>query len=125
MQTHLALIAKNCFPSIFGSNLKFLHKMQIHVYLGNFARLSVISMTFFTPRVYLESSATFGPPNLFPAIFGGNLEFLHKTQTGIYLRNGAKQSNFNKIFDPRVICHFWRKMFFLPFLEAILNFCLK
>ena len=41
------------------------------------------------PRYFQTLLATF-PKNHYPAIFGGHLEFLHKTQKRIYLRNGLK-----------------------------------
>ena len=60
----------------------------------------------------------------FPAIFGGNLEFLHKIQKCIYLANDVRQSDFNKIFYPqgvhRVNWRFFPKIIFPPSHQ---NFC--
>ena len=65
----------------------------------------------------------------FPTAFGSHLEFLCKTQKHIYLRNGVRQSDFVKNFDPqgirRVYWQLFLKMVFSPFLAAILNFCVK
>ena len=65
----------------------------------------------------------------FPALFGGHLEFLCKMQKCIYLGNGVRWSDFEKIFGPqgihRVICHFSPKIVFLQFLATILNFCIN
>ena len=44
---------------------------------------------FFDPQVYSESTGDL-PETLFPATFGGHLEFLHKMQKGIYLGNGMR-----------------------------------
>ena len=72
--------------------------------------------------------ATF-PKNRFHTTFGGHLEFPRKAQKCIYLRNGARYSDFDKIFNPQGICRvYWRhppKIAFLLLLATILNFCLK
>ena len=69
------------------------------------------------------------PKNRFPTIFGGHLEFLRNMQKCIYLRNSVRQSDFDEIFYPQGICIVYgcvfSKIVFLPFLVAILNFCIN
>ena len=61
-------------------------------------------------------------------IFGAIWNFCVKGKP-IYLRNGARYSDFDEIFDPQVICIvFWLlfpKVVFPPYFAAILNFSIK
>ena len=88
-------------------------------------------MKFLTRGVSAESAGDFSK-NCFPAIFGGHLEFLRKKkQERIYLINGTRWSDFNKIFDPQGICRFYcllatfPKIVFPPFLVSHLEFLHK
>ena len=69
------------------------------------------------------------PQIYFPASFGGHLEFLHKRQKHSYLGNGARYSDFCKLFNPLGVCRvMWRlfpKIIFMPVLANILNFCVR
>ena len=84
-------------------------------------------MKFLTAR-YTQSSATVSQKS-FSRHFWHHLGFQCKLQKSIYLGNGARQSNFDKIFDPqdthRIICNCLPKFVFSPFLATILNFCIK
>ena len=62
MQTLLATVPKNRFPATFVGHIVFLCKMQKHVYLGNGAR-------------FLQKSTGDFTETVFPATFGGHLEF--------------------------------------------------
>ena len=85
---------------------------------------------FLTRRVSAESTGIVSQKKSFPATFGGHLEFLRKMQKRVYIGNGARQSNFDKIFHPQGICrvywhYFAKKNVFPPLLVAILNFYVK
>ena len=74
-------LSKNCFGTIFGSHLEFLHEKNEIIYLQNGARLSHCSKIF-DPQ---------GIPDL------------HEKNEIIYLQNGARLSHCSKIFDPQGI----------------------
>ena len=66
MQTLLATLLKDHFPTTFGGHLEFPHKMQKCIYLGNEARESVISMKFLNHRVYAVSEfLRYSPDKIF------------------------------------------------------------
>ena len=69
------------------------------------------------------------PQNSFFCHLWRSFELLCKTQKCIYLRKGARYSNFSKIFGPkgtrRAIWRLFPKIVFPPFLLAILNFCVR
>ena len=98
-QSDLPLFSKNSFPNIFGSHLEFLHKTQKHFFLRNSVRKSDFDKIF-DPQGYTHSHLALFAQNYFPAIFGGHLEFLRKSQKCNYLRNGAKYSEFKEMFGP-------------------------
>ena len=82
------LFPKIVFHPLLAGILNFLVKRQKDVYLGNGVRYSEFN-NIFDPqgicRVYWGLFAK----QLFPATFGGHLEFLHKMQKRVYLGNGA------------------------------------
>ena len=93
---------KNCFPTIFGVHLEFLHKPQKHIYLRNGATWSICHEIFdlqglkdrdfseiFGPQGVCSHLALFAK-NRFPAIFFGHLEILHEMQKCISLGKGAR-----------------------------------
>ena len=86
-----------------------------------------------TQSVYTESSSTFCQINC-PAILGAILNFCIKCKKRIYLGNGARQSEFDKMFDPQGVCRlisispppfFWCHLKFLPFFFRQMNFCIN
>ena len=44
------------------------------------------------------------PKNCFPGTFCSHVEFLRKTKKCIYLRNGARQNVYDKMFESKGIC---------------------
>ena len=93
----LVTFPKNCFPAILVAILNFCVKRKNAFILETVRDRAIstkfltprVSATFFTPRLSEESTGDF-PKNQFPAIFHSHLEFLHKTQKCIYLRNSVR-----------------------------------
>ena len=85
-------------------------------------------MKFWT-TVYLQSQLATFLKNRFPNIFGGHLEFLHKMQKHIYLRESVRENDFDEIFDHRVSAEstgdFCQNSFSCHFFRPISNFCVK
>ena len=68
-------------------------------------RERVIWVKFFTPG-YPQNEPTTFSINRFFTILVGHLEFLHNMQQHIYLGNGVRWSDFDKMFDPPGIYRF-------------------
>ena len=77
--SYLQLFARNGFPAIFDSHIKFLRKMQKRIYHGNSARYSHFD-EIFDPQGKHRVICKILPKIIFPPLFGGPIEFLHKMQ---------------------------------------------
>ena len=109
----MAHFPQNRFPRHFCGHLEFLHKFK-----NEFILITVQDRAISIKNFNLLATS---PKICFPDIFVGHLKFLRNMQLRIYLGNGARISDFDKIFDLVT----FSKNRFPPFLVAILNFCIK
>ena len=118
------LFTKNHFPATFGGHLEFLLKIK-----SAFISETVWDRESFDLQGVGWVAWKLFAKYRFPATFSFHLEFLCKVQKRVYLGNGARESDFDKILDPQGICRvYWRhftKIALPPFLAGHLEFLCK